>query len=321
MKQLSVCPQLIRNRGIVFLLRNLNEFVYVRLGIQLRLVFRISHQTAVPVLVRHIVPEARLPGGILRDLQHVPGIRREDHVLAVADLPVDVALNLIRPAVRIIPENHLPVSLYVLLPVRQNDDRASAFRRSRRLLLRLCPPGRGVSFCLGAHGLLHRRVAGEPVQPCVSVRRDLLGEQPLDLVHAHICEIVDPCVVRFIGIPHGVVFLGGHALADHLICRADNFLGCIVVEHLVLHQHLRADGVASAVHGVHAEEHPPALGIGVRVAVSHLDRPAHRYRLKPVLQYGVVGALRLAAELPRVHDGHGLRAAVSDAELRRSYLP
>ena len=50
----------------------------------------------------------------------------------------------------------------------------SPFRRSRRLLLRLCPPGRGVSFRLGAHGLLHRRVAGEPVQPRESVRRRII---------------------------------------------------------------------------------------------------------------------------------------------------
>ena len=47
----------------------------------------------------------------------------------------------------------------------------SPLRRPRRFPLRLCPPGGGVSFCLGAHGLLHRRVAGEPVQPRVSVRR------------------------------------------------------------------------------------------------------------------------------------------------------
>ena len=144
------------------------------LCVQLGFVFGVRHSSQGAVFVADIVPEARFPGGVLRDLQHVPGIRREDHILAVADFSVDVALNLIRPAVRIIPENHLPVSLHVLLSVRQNHDRAPAFRRSRRLLLRLCPPGRGVSFCLGAHGLLHRRVAGEPVQPRVSVRRRII---------------------------------------------------------------------------------------------------------------------------------------------------
>lgn len=144
------------------------------LCVQLGFVFGVRHSSQGAVFVADIVPEARFPGGVLRDLQHVPGIRREDHVLAVADLPVDVSLDLAGPAVRVVPENHLPVSLHVLLSVRQNHDRAPAFRRSRRLLLRLCPPGRGVSFCLGAHSLPHRRVAGEPVQPRVSVRRRII---------------------------------------------------------------------------------------------------------------------------------------------------
>lgn len=80
-------------------------------------------------------------------------------------------------------------------------------------------------------------------------------------------------------------------------------------------------GVAAAVHGVHAEEHPPALGIGVRVAVVHLNGSAHRDRLDIVRREKIIRSRRVPAELPRVHDGHGLRAAVSDAELRRSYLP
>ena len=197
----------------------------------------------------------------------------------------------------------------------------SSARRSRRLLLRLCPPGRGASFCLGAHGLLHRRVAGEPVQPRVSVRRDLLGEHPLDLVHAHVLKIVNARVGVAVALIHRVVFLGCHALADHLIRRLQNLLGDVVVEQLVPHQRLRADGVSAAVHGVHAEEHLPALGIGVRVAVVHLNGSAHRDRLDIVRREKIIRSRRVPADLPRVHYGHGLRAAVLDAELCRGYLP
>ena len=93
------------------------------------------------------------------------------------------------------------------------------------------------------------------------------------------------------------------------------------MEQLVPHQRLRADGVAAAVHGVHTEEHLPALGIGVRVAVVHLNGSAHRDRLDIVRREKIIRSRRVPAELPCVYDGQGLRAAVSDAELRRSYLP
>ena len=93
------------------------------------------------------------------------------------------------------------------------------------------------------------------------------------------------------------------------------------MEQLVPHQRLRADGVAAAVHGVHAEEHLPALGIGVRVAVVYLNGSAHRDRFDIVRREKIIRSRRVPAELLRVHDGHGLRAAVSDSELRRGYFP
>ena len=100
----------------------LHQLVNVCFRVQLGFIFGVCKRSKSPIRVSHIVPKARFPGSVLRDLQHVAGIRREDHVLAVADLPVDVALDLVGPAVRVVPEDHLPVSLHVLFPVRKNHD-------------------------------------------------------------------------------------------------------------------------------------------------------------------------------------------------------
>lgn len=126
--RLTVSCSFICSRFFIYSFRNLRQLVNMSLCVQLGFVFGVRHSSHGAVFVADIVPEARFPGGVPRDLQHVPGIRREDHVLAVADLPVDVALDLVGPAVRVVPEDHLPVSLHVLFPVRQNHDARPAGR-------------------------------------------------------------------------------------------------------------------------------------------------------------------------------------------------